>query len=195
MYIINQLLHPLAAIVTQFDQKILSLKRQTNSASYILSPQIYNNFQSAMKPSSKRKIKKKITKHIIHFIIFKEEHLSSPHNTNQYLLTKHINQEICKDVDPKEPGSHNRVIHYFNSKTQKDQLKTALICQTNNPEYTQSLLFNVIIYSLYLVLYNFINDGFSINQTKQIRVFLYRPSLEYNQRPCQQCNKNFLKFQ
>ncbi|CAD8142628.1 unnamed protein product [Paramecium pentaurelia] len=125
-----------------------------------------------MKPSSKRKIKKKITKHIIHLIIFKEEHLSSPHNTNQYLLTKHMNQEICQDVEPKEPGSHKREILYFNFKTKKDQLKTALICQKINPEHTQSLLFNVIIYSLYLVfLYNFINDGFSINQTKQIMVF------------------------
>ncbi|CAD8050693.1 unnamed protein product [Paramecium primaurelia] len=83
----------------------LSLKRQKNSASYILSLQTFHNFQKVMKPSSKRKIKKKITKHIIHLIIFKEEHLSSPHNTNQYLLTKHMNQEICQDIEPKEPGS------------------------------------------------------------------------------------------
>ncbi|CAD8063804.1 unnamed protein product [Paramecium sonneborni] len=58
-----------------------------------------------MKPCSKRKIKKKIKKHIIHIIIFKEEHLSSPKNTNQYLLTKHMNQEIQQNVEIKEPGS------------------------------------------------------------------------------------------
>ncbi|CAD8067735.1 unnamed protein product [Paramecium sonneborni] len=58
-----------------------------------------------MKPCSKRKIKKKITKKILHITIFKEKNLSSPKNTNQYLLTKHVHQEINQNIETKEPDS------------------------------------------------------------------------------------------
>ncbi|CAD8155250.1 unnamed protein product [Paramecium octaurelia] len=58
-----------------------------------------------MKPQSKRSIKKKIKKHIIHIFILYEKNLSSPHNTNQYLLTKHTSQETSPEKEVKEPGS------------------------------------------------------------------------------------------
>ncbi|CAD8066978.1 unnamed protein product [Paramecium sonneborni] len=58
-----------------------------------------------MKPKSQKSIKKKIKKLIIYMIILNEKNLSSPHNTNQYLLTKHANSEIRPKTEVKEPGS------------------------------------------------------------------------------------------
>ncbi|CAD8059848.1 unnamed protein product [Paramecium primaurelia] len=58
-----------------------------------------------MKPQIQRSIKKKIKKHIIHMIILNEKNLSSPHNTNQYLLTKHTSIETSPETEVKEPGS------------------------------------------------------------------------------------------
>lgn len=58
-----------------------------------------------MKPRSRRQIKKKIKKHIIHIIIINEESISSPHNTNQYLLTKHTSYVTSPETEVKEPGS------------------------------------------------------------------------------------------
>ncbi|CAD8057023.1 unnamed protein product [Paramecium primaurelia] len=58
-----------------------------------------------MKPQSQRSIKKKIKKHIIQIIILNEKNLSSPHNTNQYLLTKHTSCETSPETEVKEPGS------------------------------------------------------------------------------------------
>ncbi|CAD8153054.1 unnamed protein product [Paramecium octaurelia] len=58
-----------------------------------------------MKPQIQRSIKKKIRKHIIHMIILYEKNLSSPHNTNQYLLTKHPSLETSPETEVKEPGS------------------------------------------------------------------------------------------
>ncbi|CAD8143896.1 unnamed protein product [Paramecium octaurelia] len=57
-----------------------------------------------MKYKSGLRIKKKIKK-IIHIIIVEEHQLSSPHNTNQYLLTKHEYQKINQDKECPPPGS------------------------------------------------------------------------------------------
>ena len=38
-------------------------------------------------------------------IIIDEKNLRSPHNTNQYLLTKHSNPVNTPDTEVKEPGS------------------------------------------------------------------------------------------
>ncbi|CAD8048896.1 unnamed protein product [Paramecium primaurelia] len=57
-----------------------------------------------MKSKSSIKIKKKIKK-IIQIIIIEEYELSSPHNTNQYLLTKHEQQKTNLEKDCQPPGS------------------------------------------------------------------------------------------
>ncbi|CAD8058693.1 unnamed protein product [Paramecium sonneborni] len=88
-----------------------------------------------MKSISDLRIKKKIKKikKIIHIIIVEEHQLSSPHNTNQYLLTKHEIQQINQEKDCKPPGSmlqyllnQDKIIQQSNQTNIYDQIKQVL---------------------------------------------------------------------
>ncbi|CAD8140915.1 unnamed protein product [Paramecium octaurelia] len=57
-----------------------------------------------MKSKRSLKILKKIKK-ITQIIIVQDDELGSPHNTNQYLLTKHEQQNIHLEKDCPPPGS------------------------------------------------------------------------------------------
>ncbi|CAD8149598.1 unnamed protein product [Paramecium pentaurelia] len=77
-----------------------------------------------MKPQSQRSIKKKIKKHIIQIIILNEKNLSSPHNTNQYLLTKHTSCETSPETEVKEPGKRPQIYSSHSIISKSEQIIT-----------------------------------------------------------------------